>query len=276
MAGCCWAEAGCDVKANDMNSHELLPFVTQGSGPALVLLHGFANDHRAWAGQIAALSRHMQVVAPDLGGFGSWPRIRRDKPSIAQYALDVLALLDHLGIRRATILGLSMGGYVALELATRHPQRVQALILANTRATADAPHARKARLELAQAIEQRGIDAVVDAFAGRLLREGALPERQDRVRDMLERQSPLASVAALHAMAARPDMRARLSTIAVPTLVITSDADRVIAPEETLAMAERIARAQRVVIHDAGHLSNIDRPELFNQAVFDFLSPMLG
>ena len=131
-----------------------------GMGPALVLLHGFPHDRRLWSAQLAALARQARCVAPDLAGFGeSAPFAAGTAATMDAYADDVVRLLDHLAIDAATVCGLSMGGYVAFALLRRHADRVQGLVLSDTRAGADDDAGKAKRRELAALARKEGAAA---------------------------------------------------------------------------------------------------------------------
>lgn len=244
-----------------------------GAGRAVLLIHGFPVDSSMWTPQLAALAARYRVLAPDLRGFGESPLPARPA-TIDDFADDLLPVLDRRGIERAAVVGLSMGGYVALSLAERHAGRLSALVLCDTRATADSEAGKKGRT----------------AMADRALREGAAPIADDMVKGLLSRAtlesnrglagelwawiagaSPHAIATALGAMRARPDRRGVLARIAVPTLVIVGGDDTVTTPAENEAIAAAIPGARLERIEGAGHVPNLERPEEFNRVLLAFL-----
>ena len=249
-------------------------------GPAearevVLLLHAFPLAAAMWRPQIAALAGDFRVVAPDLRGFGGTPA--GEGPStMAILAGDALALLDALGISRVTVVGLSMGGYVALEVLRRAPERVRALVLADTRAGADDEAGRAGREAFAVSALAQGGGWVADAMVPRLLREGADPEVEATVRALIRGASTAGVAAAQRGMALRPDSTLTLATIAVPTLVIVGALDRLTPPEEARRMAEAIPGAELVEIPGAAHLANLEAPEPFNRALMGFLERIAG
>lgn len=244
-----------------------------GAGIPLVLLHGFPHDRTIWAPQLAALAQQARCIAPDLRGFGESGRA--GPFSVDQYADDVACLMDELGVDRAVIAGLSMGGYVAFALRRRHPRRVRGLVLASTRAGADDDAAREKRRELIALAQDAGAEAVADrvleGMVGKTTRARA-PETVALVRGVLARAPVEGVVGALHAMMERPDSTPDLATIAVPTLLIAGDEDVLTPLREARAMHGQIPRSRLEVIAGAGHLTNLERPAAFNHLLREFLT----
>src|SRR5215212_2581228 len=147
----------------------------EGRGEALVLLHGFPFDRSMWREQSKFLSVTCRVIAPDLRGLGETPLGDAGAATMDEMAEDVAALLDALGVERAVLGGLSMGGYVALEFFRRFPRRVRALVLADTRPQADTDDARRTREENAQKVLREGMAPLVDSMLPELLSEIDVP-----------------------------------------------------------------------------------------------------
>jgi 3-oxoadipate enol-lactonase len=231
----------------------------------LLLIHAFPVDARMWDQQVADLSEEHQVLAPSLPGFGGSP------PAGDVLTMDVAAdavagELDRAGAQRAVVAGLSMGGYVAFSLWRRHRDRVAGLLLANTKAEPDDEAGKERRRGVAQTARQEGSAGIADA-APPLLSEGADPALWDRVKEMIRRQPGESIAAASLGMADRPDSRPILPEIDVPTTVLTSSGDTLIPPEVTAPMAEAISNADLVTLQNAGHLSNLEDPTGFTDAL---------
>jgi pimeloyl-ACP methyl ester carboxylesterase len=198
--------------------------------------------------------------------------------TIDQYADDLVAFLDSLGLARAVVCGLSMGGYIAFSMLRRHRDRIRGLILADTRASADTDEARASRSRLIALIEQEGM-AVLAARQ--------LPSMVGR--STLERQSPLAetvrrmmasvpsegAIGALRAMAERPDSTPLLRTIDLPTLVVGGAEDGITPPDVLRAMSAAIPNSRIEILEHGGHLSPLERPAAFNHVVTEFLGTLL-
>ncbi|MCO6483909.1 MAG: alpha/beta fold hydrolase [Flavobacteriales bacterium] len=244
-----------------------------GAGMPLVLIHGFPLDHTLWHHQLAGLHDVARVIAPDLRGFGKSPQARQ-VATMEQHARDVAQLLDRLGIERAVIGGLSMGGYVALAFAELFPKRLAGLVLCNTRAVADGEEARKTRETVARRAIEEGMAALAPILVHPLLSEPtrkAHPELIGFIEAMIARQDPAGVAASSRGMAMRPDRTPMLGQVQVPALVVTGSSDTLIAPAESEAMAARLPKGQLVTIPDVGHLSCLEDPAAFNTAVRDFL-----
>jgi pimeloyl-ACP methyl ester carboxylesterase len=222
-----------------------------------------------WEPQLAALPEGLPVAAPNLPGFGgSDPG--GDVLTMGLAAERALESLEERGIDRAVVCGLSMGGYVAFEVWRRSRDRVLGLVLANTRAVADSAEAAAGRRALAERLRSEG--NVVAAEPPALLSEHAPDELRTRVHGWIAEQPPEAIAAALLGMAERPDSTPDLATIDVPTLVLTSTDDRMIAPEISAEMAGLIPRGRLETIDGVGHLSNLEGSEAFDAALVDHLA----
>lgn len=255
-----------------------------GRGAPVVLLHPFPFSREVWSQVVPAFAERNRVILVDARGFGESALHARGESTSAPYAIadladDLAALLDELGVSRAAVLGMSMGGYTALAFAARHGARVAALVLANTRAAADTPDTRAKRDEGRAAIHARGADAYLDGSLGRMLGAGAPPALHAQVR---ARAVPRADslVAALEALRDRPDRRAELPAIACPTLVISGADDQITPAAEMRLMSDDIGTsgggsARYVELAGAGHLSHLEAPQPFTAAVRGFLAEAL-
>jgi 3-oxoadipate enol-lactonase len=272
---------------------------TREAGPpdapagTVVFLHGFPLDGSMWEPQLDALPDGWRGIAPDLRGFGDTrldalpgqvstgkrigSGVARDSEPVltmARLADDVASLIADRAGGRAVVCGLSMGGYVAFELWRRHPERVRALVLADTRAGADGDEAREGRLRMAQTARSAGARAIATAMTPALVAASAMdrvPETVGKVKAMILGTSVETLIAALAGMLARHDSTGALGGITVPTLVITGEEDAITPPDEARAMAAAIPGASFVAVPGAGHLSNLERPAAFNDALCSFL-----
>ncbi len=186
------------------------------------------------------------------------------------YASDVFALMTHLGIPSATIAGLSMGGYVALAMLARDASRVDGLVLADTRATADSADARAARDRMVDLVRRDGPAGVANEMLPKLLGETSQrlrPELNDTVRGLIEANGPDAIEAAILAMKTRADHSDLLAAITCPTTVVCGAEDVITKPEECEAMSRQIPGAYYVSLDDAGHLANLEAPAAFSRAM---------
>ena len=250
-----------------------------GAGPTLVLLHAFPLSSAMWSAQRDGLSAHHRVVTPDLRGFGASPA-GADRPGLDLMADDVAALLDRLGLGEVVLGGLSMGGYVAMAFLRRHGGRVRALVLADTKATADPPEAASNRERIAARLEAEGTtDALVEAVLPNLLgptSQGERPEVVTRVRAMVEAAPPRGAAWAQRAMAARPDALDVLSRTDVPALVVRGDEDGLSSREDLDAMVAALPQGRAAVLAGCGHLSALEVPDDFTTVVGRFLDGLAG
>ena len=244
----------------------------EGPGDPLVLLHAFPLNGKMFEPQITALSSDRRVVAPDYPGFGRSPRTPA-QPDMRYYAEGLSDLLDRLHFERVILGGVSMGGYVAFECMRLFPERISALVLANTRPEPDPSEMREVRNEMALRVARDGVEVLVELQMERLLSSESLQDQGlvEKVRTIILENSPDGAVAALGAMRERPDSRPLLGEIDVPTLVVGGEEDDISSPEVMGAMAAEIPGASHLTIPNVAHLSNLEAPEKFNAALDDFL-----
>ena len=245
-----------------------------GAGDAVIFIHGFPFRSTMWGPQLEAVPEGWRFIAPDLRGFGESER--GDAPlSMDAFADDIVALMDHLAIDQAVIVGLSMGGYIALSLAARYPDRMRALILVSTRASADSDEARAGRKKLAAQVRKDGAKPVVDSMLPKLMAGASRikrPQVPTFVANMMQTTAPETLAAALEGMAARSDHRDILSKIDVSTMVVYGDQDEIIPREEMEFLARMVRGAKYEIVTNVGHLPNLEAPDVFNKLLFNFLN----
>ncbi len=247
-----------------------------GDGPPVLFVHGFPLDRTLWRPVMATLTGWRRI-APDLRGMGL-----SDAPetgyTIAEYADDLVALLDALHVDRAIVCGLSMGGYVAFDMLRRHPGRIQGLILANTRAGADDAEGRARRDAMIARVRRDGTGFLGEDMVPKLLATTSVQTMPDVVRHvaaMVTGSPPDGIAGALAAMRDRPDSVDLLPRIAVPTLVVAGSDDQLIPLAESRAMAGAIPDAHFAVIPSAGHLAPLEQPVNTSRVVREFLESLL-
>lgn len=229
----------------------------------VLLIHAFPMDASMWAAQQRL---DVDVVAPNLPGFGGSP----SAGAVMTMEAAAERCLEALGDTPAVVCGLSMGGYVAFELLRQRPDLVAGLVLANTRAEADDAQGREKRLALADRLDAEGSGFLV-AEPPPLLGAGAPGWLREQVANTIAAQPASAIAAAARGMAERPDSTALLADIAVPTLVVTSSDDTLIPPEITAKIADGVPGARWATIEGAGHLSNLEAPEAFDELLLAHL-----
>jgi len=239
-----------------------------------VFLHAFPLNRSMWATQEEVLSSRHRVVTIDLRGHGE-----SDAPlwhyTLDQAADDVRGLLNHLSIPQAVFVGLSMGGYILFAFYRKYTGFVKGLVLADTRAQADTPEGKTGRFQMAQTAYKQGPAAIADLMIPKLLSPAAIqakPALVRRVRSMIEGNQISGIVGDLMAMAERPDSVPLLRQIACPTQIIVGDLDIATPLHDSQLMAEQIPGARLTTVPGAGHLSNLEQPETFNEIVAVFAS----
>jgi len=249
---------------------------TAGSGIPLLLLHAFPLDHSMWRRQ-EPLAEQLRLIVPDQRGFGA--SAGSLPVSIAQLADDALGLLDALHVAGpAVVCGISMGGYVAQHLAARHPERVAAVILVDTKLEADTPEARAGRADLAAKVGRLGLGILADAMIPRLLADSAEARTaadRGEIETVIRRSilaQPVATVqAALAALGERPDMTEAMRGLSAPALLV-GGAEDAITPPACLEAAEAILPDSKLlIVPAAGHMTPLEQPAVFNAAVLEFL-----
>lgn len=247
-----------------------------GTGLPLLLIHGFPLSRHIWTPQLAALGGEFRLIAPDLRGFGE-----SDAPdgpySMDVFADDMIALLDHLGIERAAVCGMSMGGYVLLNMLDRYPRRVSGACFMVTRAGGDDEAGRERRLALAREVLAKGAPIVTDAFNLVLFSSRAGEEEAELMGEVcaiMGQTSPRGLAGGLLAMRERPDYTDRLGEFNLPALVLGAELDLAIPPAESRLLAERLPHARLVMVPDAGHMAGMENPAVVNEALRSFLTTL--
>jgi 3-oxoadipate enol-lactonase len=245
-----------------------IALTVHGNGPLVLFLHGIGGNRHHWQEQLPVFATRFKAAAWDARGYGD----SDDYPGALKFDdfnADVLRVLDHFKQQKAHLVGLSLGGRIARNFALRYPERVSRLVLANTTPGFDAMTPEEVR----RFVDERknrtpeSIKALISAHA----RPGAY-------QDLLASFKALRQASYLKTLEASvtQDRAAPLERIRVPTLVITSDEDRVYPPSVARGMLKRIPGARLAVISGAGHLSNLEQPGQFNQVVLRFLTEGLS
>jgi 3-oxoadipate enol-lactonase len=251
-------------------------YLEAGSGWPVVLIHAFPLNADMWRPQLERVPSGWRLIAPDLRGFGpaATPEAGTPPPTMDDFAGDIALLLDRLHIDRATIGGLSMGGYVTFALFRKSPLRFTGMILADTKSQADTPEGQEARRKMIELVRASGPSAVADQMLPKLLGATSArtrPELVPQVRRMIESTSVSAIAGAIDAMLGRPDSTSDLARIAYPVLIVVGEEDVLTPVADAKSLDLRITRSSLVVLPEAGHLSNLESPDAFSRALADFL-----
>lgn len=251
-----------------------LSYGDSGSGPAVVLLHGFPLTRDMWQPQEEALAQAgFRLITPDLRGFGE-SEVPEGPYSMSLFSDDVIALLDHLEIDRAVIGGMSMGGYILLNLLERYPERVVAACFITTRSSSDSETAKAGRLALLERMKKQGTGGMAELSTATLLAGETLrrnPELVSTVYRWMTSVDLRGIEGALHALLERKDYSSLLRNFDLPSLVIGADQDSAVQPEDLRILSEGLPNSELCVIPDAGHMANLEQPGAFNECLLRFL-----
>ncbi|MEL7497395.1 MAG: alpha/beta fold hydrolase [Planctomycetota bacterium] len=253
-------------------------FIDQGKGAPVLLVHGFPLDHTMWVHQLDELSKHHRVIAPDLPGFGQSVALndaQSSTPLTMPRLADWLAtFLDTIEIAEPIhYCGLSMGGYVGWEFASRHRHRLSHLIACNTRAASDSDLVRRARKVAAANARTHGTELLAETMAPKLVGEKQThtqPNVLKSIQSMIRRTAPTSVAAGQLGMAEREDMLEFVQSIDFPTLFVAGQDDTVTPPDEMESNAKLTPGAKYHCFENAGHLVPMQAAVSFNKVVIDF------
>ncbi len=255
-----------------------LAYKSAGKGTPVVLIHGHPFDYTMWDPQIAAFSKSYQVIIPDLRGYGKSVLKDATATTFEDYATDVLNLVDQLKIDSFHLGGLSMGGQIIMEMFRQAPDRIKSLIFADTFAGLDTPEAKQARNVAATKLENEGMAGYADEVISKMITPAHVksqPGVAAHVLKMMKSTSPLAAATAMRARSERIDyLNIVLPEIDIPTLVIVGREDEFTPVAKAEELKKNLHNCKLVVIEDAGHMPNLEQPEIFNKVALDFLNSL--
>jgi pimeloyl-ACP methyl ester carboxylesterase len=261
------------VRVNNLR----IAYEKAGKGVPIIFVHGFPLNHKLWEPQLSGLKENIEVIAPDLPGHGK-SEARSGAYLMNLVADDIKGFIDALGITIPVVVcGLSLGGYMLGQFYQKYGKRLSGLIFTATRASPDTEEARLNRDRLVTLARQSGPQAVVEDVLPKFMSPKTYqyrPELVDKVREIMLTTSLDGVVGDLLGMRARPDTHDLLSKVNLPALVIHGTDDQLIPLSEGERIRDTIPGARMRVIPDAGHLPNLEQPELFNQAVVDFIQQL--
>jgi 3-oxoadipate enol-lactonase len=245
-----------------------------GTGIPLLFVHAFPLNRTMWAPQVSALVERCRCIAADLRGFGE--SAVQPPYSMEQYADDLAHLLDQLHVEQVVLVGCSMGGYISFAFWRRHRKRVRALVLADTKATADNEEGIARRRQLIAVAREEGPTAIanvqIPSLVGKTTREKQ-PDTYDAVHRMVAQAPAEGIVGALEAMMLRPDSTGTLASIDA-TLILVGEEDVPTPVKDARALHERIAGSRLEIVSGAGHLASMERPAAFNHLLTEFLGTL--
>ncbi len=241
-----------------------IAYEDRGSGPPLLLLHGFSLDHSMWAAQVEQLERSYRLIVPDLRGLGKTEKSSQPF-SVADMADDAAALLEAIDIPAAAAAGFSLGGYVLAQLLVRHPLKVRASAFVSTQADADTTERAEARVKTMRFVVDEGIEAFAEAFIPQLFYPeytSSHPEEIAQTRGAIEGQRPASIALLLGAMREREDMSPYLKEVNQPCAVIGGADDALVSPQAMRDLQEGLPDCTIELIDGVGHMSTVEAPEI--------------
>jgi len=242
-------------------------------GLPILFIHAFPLNHEMWKPQEKALPQKYRALVYDIRGLGKSP-LRDAQFTLESFVEDLITLMDHLTLPQAILCGLSLGGYIALRAVEKYPERVRGLVLCDTRSEADNNESKLKRAQSIQLLKTQGVKAFAEGFIPDLISSTTQKERPEvirRLKEMILSQSAEGISAAQLALMSRTDTTESLAKIRVPTLILVGEEDRITPPSHSQAMYQKIRGSSFQILPQAGHLSNLENPDLFNRAFFDFL-----
>jgi 3-oxoadipate enol-lactonase len=260
----------------DMNDG-FLEYEQFGQGIPLLFIHGYPLSRKIWAPQLQGLSDIATTISLDLRGHGA------SYPFDGSYSMDLLAEDCYSFLREKNIqppvvvCGLSMGGYVTFALYRKHPELFRAMILTSTRAAADSPEGKANREAGINNVKEHGVEMIAEGMLQKLVSPKTItsnPNLLEMIKSIMLETSVNGVIGALQGMRDRPDSTALLSQINCPVLIIHGADDQLIPVKDANAMNQAIKSSRLVVIPEAGHLLNMEQPEIFNQAIRDFVNTL--
>jgi pimeloyl-ACP methyl ester carboxylesterase len=243
----------------------------------IIFIHGFPFDKSMWQPQMDFFKKRYRVIAYDIRGFGK-STTGYEKISISLFADDLIRLMDGLLINKAIVCGLSMGGYILLNAIGRYPERFEAIILSDTQCIADSPDSKVKRYKIIEQLLTNGLTDFAEQFVQNIFCEDSKRSKKelvDRIKKIIYSTESLTIAGTLGAMAQRIETCSSLKEIAVPTLILCGKEDIITPPDQAQFLQCNIANSRLFSIENAGHMSNLEQPDEFNQHISNFISALL-
>jgi 3-oxoadipate enol-lactonase len=252
------------------------------SGPqdrqAMIFIHAFPLSHKMWDEQVQYFSKNYRVITYDSRGFGESYE-DNGYYTIDSHADDLFAIMNELKIVKPIVIGLSMGGYILLRAVEREQDRFKAVILCDTRAEADTNEGKLNRAGQIKQIRSGGIKDFIASFSSLMLSDTTKNDTSkkpivERITAIMNEQKDTSIAGALLTLGSRTDTTAFLEKIQIPVLIIVGEEDRLTPPGLSIVMNKKIKNSRISVIAAAGHFSNIENPQAFNNSIEDFIKTL--
>lgn len=244
--------------------------------PAIFFIHGFPLNKSMWESQVTLLERHFRVVTYDLRGHGD-SELGSESLSIDLFSDDLIRLMDELEIKTGIVCGLSMGGYIALNAIQKYPDRFDALILCDTQCNADTADTMEKRMSDIDYIKKNGVKEYAEKSVHNLFMPESLDNRSQELESVKKmiKEIPVATLTrTLRALADREETCDKLSQINVPVLIMTGEKDNITPPAKGQFMQNNIKNSELKIIEQAGHLSNLENADQFNEYLMSFVDSL--
>lgn len=246
----------------------------EDNASVIIFIHGFPLNKTMWDSQLALLKKDYRVISYDIRGHGN-SETGIDEFSIDLFVTDLINLMNALEIDKASLCGLSMGGYIALNAIEKHPERFDALVLSDTHCIADPPQVKKKRLDTIESIKEFGVekyvhDMIVSFFGPKsfITHKNVISE----VKEMILNTTEQSLTKTLLALSQRKATCNKLPEITIPVLFLVGEDDKITPPQASELMHEKIKSSTMHIISHAGHLSNLENPEEFNEHLKTFFA----
>ena len=241
--------------------------------PVIIFIHGFPLNKSMWNIQVEALKENYRVIAYDIRGHGN-SDAGIDEFSIELFVIDLLRLMEKLKIEKSILCGLSLGGYIALNAVLKHPDRFDGLILNDTQCIADTPEIKENRCNAIISIKEKGVEQYADEIIKKLFAQETFTKNKnvvDAVKEMIISTQKQSLCNTLHALAERKETCDQLPEINIPVLIMVGQEDKITPIAAAQQMHEKILNSKLEIIQQAGHLSNLESPTVFNAHLVNFL-----
>lgn len=242
----------------------------------VIFIHGFPFNKSSWAPQFEFLKETHRVIIYDLPGFGE--SISNDEHTIESFADNFIKFMDALKIDKAIVCGLSMGGYILLNAVERYSDRFAAIILSDTQCIADTKENAEKRFKTIEDIHKNGLTEFTEGFLKNAFTEETLEKNKivvENIRQVILANSTTAITSALKAMANRKETCTGLKNITVPTLILCGEEDKLTPPAQSEFLFKAIPNSEMHIIKSAGHLSNLEQSDSFNDHLHNFISDII-
>lgn len=242
--------------------------------PVIIFIHGFPFNKSSWDMQMDALKEDYRVIAYDVRGHGNSDAGLGDF-FIELFVKDLLSLMNKLNINKASLCGLSMGGYIALSAMEKYPERIESMILSDTQCVADSVEAKEKRIKTIEKIKEIGLEKFAEESIKNLFAPDSFSTKKDEaeaVKEMIMNTSKQTLFSTLRALAERNDTCHRLHEIKVPVLVMVGKEDKITPIAAARFMHEKIKDSRLKLISHAGHVSNMENPDSFNFQLIKFMN----